>query len=164
MNRKLAKTTLYFSYICLYKILAEKIKKEQWGLKQDASRVSQPQTIQLLITSYNRRKVRLEVSLDLPFPEDPRKRRKPPVNVIQQALNIKAYMTMYPEETYLSAATKLNLHRKRISKLMKIIDILPPTFIEQYKDCDDPKVLHRLSVQQLPKLRPHPTPIGYHKS
>jgi hypothetical protein len=129
-----------------------RLLSRNWGLKQDASRVSQPQTIQLLITSYNRKKVRLEVSLDLPFPENPKKRRKPPVNVIQQALNIKAYMAMYPEETYLSAAAKPNLHRKRISKLMKIIDVLPPTFIEQFKDCDDPKVLHRLSVQQLSKI------------
>ncbi|MBN2121260.1 MAG: hypothetical protein JW734_09450 [Candidatus Omnitrophica bacterium] len=126
--------------------------EEKWGLKQDASRVSQPQTIQLLITSYNRRKSRLEVSIDLPFPEDPKKRRKPPVNVIQQALNIKAYMAIHPEQTCLSAAFELNIHRKRISKLMKIIDLLPPTFIEQYKDCDDPKVLHRLSVQQLSRI------------
>jgi hypothetical protein len=129
-----------------------KRKIKFWGLKHDPSRVSQPQTVQLLITSYNRKKVRLEVSLDLPFPDEPQRKRKPPVNIIRQALNIKAYMAMHPEHTYLSAATELNIHRKRISKLIKAIDTLPPTFIEQFKDCKDPKVLHRLSVQRLSKI------------
>jgi len=116
------------------------------------SRVSQPETVQLLITSYNRKKVRLEVSLDLPFPDKPQRKRKPPVNLIQQALNIKAHMAIHPGQTYRSAAMELNIDRKRISKLIAIMETLPPAFIEQFKDCDDPKILHRLSVQRLSRI------------
>ena len=40
----------------------------KWGLKQDASRVSQEQTAQLLLAFQQRRRRKLEVSIDLPFP------------------------------------------------------------------------------------------------
>ena len=99
---------------------------------------------------YRRRKARLEVSLDLPFP--PERRPAPPVNVIQQALQVRAYMTANPHETCLSAAKPLKIHRKRIAKLLRIIDALPTDFIEKNKDCTDRKALHQMSVNRLTRL------------
>jgi len=121
-----------------------------WGLKQDTSRVSQPHTVQLLVTFYRRRKVRLEVSLDLPFPKE--KHPTPPINVIQQALQVKAYMQANPHETCLSASKTLNIHRKRIARLLKLADTLPTDFIEKAKNYKDPKILHQMSIKGLLRI------------
>lgn len=129
-----------------------------WGLKQDTRRSTEPNTVQLVIAFYRRRKARLEVSLDLPFP--PERRPAPPVNVIQQALQVRAYMTANPSETCLSAAKPLKIHRKRIAKLLRIIDALPPDFIEKFKESTDRKVLHQLSVNRLIALSNNATPAN----
>jgi hypothetical protein len=44
-------------------------------------------------------------------------------------------MTEHPDETCLSASAKINIHHKRIAKLMTILDNLPKEFIEKYKEC-----------------------------
>jgi len=121
-----------------------------WGLKQDASRNPQPHTVQLLVAFHRRRKVRLEVSLDLPFP--PERHPAPPVNVIQQALQVKAYMTANPHETCLSASKTLNLHRKRIARLLQLTEALPADFIEKTKETSDPKTLHQMSINRLLRI------------
>ncbi len=118
-----------------------------WGPKQDNSRVSQPHTIQLVVAFYRRRKARLEVSLDLPFHAE--RRPAPPVNIIQQALQVKAYMQANPHETCLSAAKTLKIHRKRIAKLLQIISALPPDFIEKAKKYTDTKTLCQMSVSRM---------------
>jgi len=96
---------------------------------------------------HRRRTVQLEVKLDQPFPEPPPK--TPPINILQQAMTVKSYMNDHPDETCLSASSKINVHRKRIAKLMTILDNLPKEFIEKYKECNDPKILHRMSVKPL---------------
>jgi len=101
----------------------------------------------MVIAFYKRRNGRLETSLDLNFPEPPQK--DPPVNIIQQAIMVKTYMTENPDETCLSASAKINVHRKRIAKLITILDNLPIEFIQKYKECDDPSTLHRMSVKPL---------------
>jgi hypothetical protein len=129
-----------------------------WGLKQDTRRNTQPHTVQLVIAFYRRRKARLEVSLDLPFP--PERRPAAPVNVIQQALQVRAYMTANPQETCLSAAKPLKIHRKRIAKLLRIIDVLPPDFIEKFKESTDRKILHQLSINRLITLTNNTSPLN----
>ena len=58
-------------------------------------------------------------------------------------------MQANPDETCLSAALKLNIHRKRIAKLLQLIDVLPADLIEHAKECTDPKVLRKMSIRQL---------------
>lgn len=139
-----------------FDLLAKGLNRLNWGLKQDASRVSQPQTIQLLIASYNRKKVRLEVSLDLPFPEPPLK--KDPINILQQGIMVKSYMEQNPHETCLSASQKINVHRKRIARLIEIMEKLPKEFIDKYRLCDDPSILHRMAVKPLFQIASHSCP------
>jgi hypothetical protein len=105
---------------------------------------------------HRRRTVQLEVKLDQPFPEPPPK--TPPINILQQALTVKSYMTDHPDETCLSASAKINVHRKRITKLMTILNNLPKEFIEKYKECDDPKILYRMSVKPLYQIASNPCP------
>ncbi len=113
-------------------------------------RNTQVHTVQLVIAFYRRRKARLEVSLDQPFP--PERQPAPLINTIQQALQVKAYMTTNPHETCLSASKTLKIHRKRIAKLLRIIDALPPDFIETVKGYTTRKALHGLSVNRLMRL------------
>ena len=115
-------------------------------------------TVQLVIAFYRRRKKRLEVSLDLPFP--PERQPAPLINTIQQALQIKAYMTTNPHENCLSASKTLKIHRKRIAKLLRIIDALPPDFIETAKGYTSRKALNKLSVNRLMRLANNPSPMG----
>ena len=61
-------------------------------------------------------------------------------------------MQANPQETCLSASKKLNIHRKRIAKLLQIIEVLPPDFIERAKEYTDPKILHQMSVNRLFKI------------
>lgn len=89
-------------------------------------------------------------SIDRPFPENPPE--PPPINVIQEALRVKAFMDANPDETCLSAASKLNLHRKRISKLLIIANNLPQNFITKLKNCNDPKILRKMHVKYLLSL------------
>jgi hypothetical protein len=90
------------------------------------------------------------VSLDQPFP--PERQPAPLINTIQQAVQVKVYMTANPHETCLSASKPLKIHRKRIAKLLKIIDALPPDFIETAKGYTTRKALHKLSVNRLMRL------------
>ena len=87
------------------------------------------------------------MSLGLPFPQE--EQPEPPVNIILQALEVKAYMRAHPDETCLSAAEKLNLNRRRISRLLQFIDILPQRFIKEAKNYTDPRVLRALNVKTL---------------
>ncbi len=119
----------------------------KWGPKRDASRITQVHTVQLLIAFHRRRTTRLEVSIDDPFPEKPRP--KPPVNVIQQALAVREFMLANPNETCLSTALKLNIHRKRISKFLTIANNLPENLITELVDCNDPKTLRQMTLSHL---------------
>jgi len=58
-------------------------------------------------------------------------------------------MQANPSETCLSASRKINIHRKRIAKLLQIIEALPPDFIERVKEYTDPKILHQMSANRL---------------
>ena len=69
-------------------------------------------------------------------------------------------MTANPHETCLSAAKTLKIHRKRIAKLLRIIDALPPDFIETAKGYTSRKALHKLSVNRLIRLTNNASPVG----
>ena len=111
------------------------------------SRVSRDHSARLLVAFHKRRRERLEMSLDEPFAAE--RQPAPPVNVIQQALLVKAYMRANPEESCLSAAFKLNLNRKRIAKLLQIVDMLPKSFVKKAKNYTDPVILRRMSAGAL---------------
>ena len=61
-------------------------------------------------------------------------------------------MAAHPDETCLSAAPKLNLPRKRISKLLTIADQLDPNLITELANCNDPKILRQMNVKHLLNL------------
>ncbi len=123
-----------------------------WGLWVDKSRVSEPQRIQLVIPFYRRRYGKLEASLDCALPQKPIKEPDPPPNIINEAIRVKDFMAAHPDETCLSAAAKLNLPRKRISKLLTIANNLPPNLITELANCSNPKILRQMHVKHLLRL------------
>lgn len=106
----------------------------------------------MVISFHRRRNGKLEASLDLPFPQKRIKEPDPPINVIREALRVKEFMAAHPDETFLSAATKLNLHRKRISKLLTIANALPENLITELTNCNDPKILRQMNVNHFYRL------------
>ncbi len=58
-------------------------------------------------------------------------------------------MNAHPEETCLSEAPKLNLHRKRISKFPTITNNLPENLIAKLAICNDPKKLRQMTANRL---------------
>ena len=96
---------------------------------------------------HRRRTTRLEVAIRQPFIE--KTPPPPPVNIIHQALTARSFMQANPDATPFSAASKLNLHRKRIAKLLQIVDMLPKSFVKEAKNYTDPAILRRMSAGAL---------------
>ena len=120
----------------------------KWGLLMDTSRVCKPFRVKLLTTFHRRRYGVLQASIGLPLPEIV-PRSAPPKNFVLEAIRVKKFMAAHPEETCLSAASKLNLHRKRISKFLMIANNLPQNIITELANCNDPKKLRKMTLNRL---------------
>ena len=120
----------------------------------DESRVCKPFRVQLLASFHRRRYGVLQASIGLPLPKI-QPRSAPPKNFILEAIRVKEFMAAHPDETCQSAASKLNLHRKRISKLLMIANNLPANLITKLADCNDPKTLRQMTINRLLDLSSH---------
>lgn len=109
---------------------------------------------QLVITYHARRYGVLQASIDQQLPEI-RPRSAPPKNFVLEAIRVKEFMTAHPNETCQSAAPKLNLHRKRISKFLTIANNLPANLITKLANCNDPKTLRQMTINRLLDLSSH---------
>ena len=124
-------------------------ERQVWGLLFAERRNTQTKSAQLVIAFHKRRYGKLEASFDRPLPQMKTREPGPPPNIIAEALRVNAFMAAHPDETCLSAAAKLNLPRKRISKLLTIANTLPPDYIEKIQNCNDPMILRQLNVKRL---------------
>lgn len=122
----------------------------KWGPNQATRRVSEPQSIQLLVKFYKRRKVGNRYQLDDPFPRE--RQPDPAVNIIQQALYVKAHLKINPNEFAIVTAEKLKIHRKRIPKLMTILDRLPAEFQQKLHECPDNRIHRIFSLRTLHEI------------
>lgn len=117
----------------------------------DTSRISQPFKVKLLASFYRRRYGLLQSPIGIPLPEII-PRSAPPKNFVLEALRVKEFMNVHPEETCLSAASELNLHRKRISEFLTIANNLPTNLITELANCNAPKILRKMTVKRLLNL------------
>ena len=118
-----------------------------WGLKSVTRRVSEPQSIQLLVKFFRRKKVGNRYQLDDPFPRE--RQPDPAVNIIQQALYVKAHLKINPNEYAIVTAEKLGIHRKRIPKLMSILENLPAEFQQRLHNCQENRIHRIFSLRTL---------------
>jgi hypothetical protein len=96
---------------------------------------------------HKRKRVGLRYQLDDPFPKE--RQPEPAVNIIQQALYIKAYLKINPNEYAIVTAEKLGIHRKRIPKLMTILDNLPAEFQQKLHNCQENRIHRIFSLKKL---------------
>ncbi|KJJ83590.1 recombinase [Candidatus Omnitrophus magneticus] len=102
---------------------------QKWLPKQDTSRTTQPQYCQLLMRLYKRRRRRLEISIDEPFPEQRPPSIYIPKNVAKEAVRIRDYLINNPDTNQSHIAEEFGVTRARISQLIKINTNLPDNFI-----------------------------------
>ena len=95
-------------------------------------------------------KVGNQYKLDDPFPKE--RQPEPAVNIIQQALYVKAHLKINPNEYAIVTAERLGIHRKRIPKLMTILDRLPAGVQQKLHACQDNRIHRIFSLQMLHKI------------
>ena len=116
---------------------------------------SRRKVVHLLVKMYKHRGRKSMISFGIPFPERPRRLRRPPPiykNMVQEAVKVQKFLTEDPSRTYRSASQEFNLTRARISQLMKIANNLPKDFIEKMKACEESRVLKMFSGKQLLRI------------
>lgn len=99
---------------------------------------------------HKRRRVGLRYSIDDPFPQE--RQPKKAVNIIREALYVKAHLKINPNEHYIETAEKLKIDRKRIPKLMAVIDRLPADFQQKLYECPDNRIHRIFNLKRLYKI------------
>ncbi|KJJ83592.1 hypothetical protein OMAG_002541 [Candidatus Omnitrophus magneticus] len=125
---------------------------QKWLPKQDTSRTTQPQYCQLLMRLYKRRRRRLEISIDEPFPEQRPPSIYIPKNVAKEAVRIRDYLINNPDTNQSHIAEEFGVTRARISQLIKINTNLPDNFITNLAGSKDPILLRMFTGKRLLKI------------
>jgi len=115
-----------------------------------ARRISQAQVVQLVVKMDIRRSKRILLSLVDPLP--PMRIRKPRVcpNTIAEALKIKAFINSGQTKiTWAKTCRELNMSESKLAHLLKIVNKLPPEFVEDMKLCEDQEKLRIFTGRRL---------------
>lgn len=137
----------------------------------------------MVVRMYIRRSRRILISLDKPLPPGPVPRQPVYLNTIVEALKIRSFINDSPTPmTWDKTAKVLNISASKIAHLLKIVDTLPPDFVEDMKQWNEPRKLKlfngrrllyisRLKTEKERRVRiklllrnykrfiPHPTPL-----
>ena len=154
-NCTLTDATVCPTYRNPFSLLAKGASCQTWGLLLVESENREGLVAQLVITYHARRYGVLQASIDQALPEIRSRAPAPPKNFVLEAIRVKDFMTAHPDETCQSAAPKLNLHRKRISKFLAIANNLPANLITKLANCNDPKTLRQMTLNRLLDLSCH---------
>jgi len=127
-------------------------ERTNWLPEQDTSRTTQPQYCQLLMRLYKRRRRRLEISIDEPFPEQRPSSIYIPKNAAKEAVRVRDYLINNPDTNQSQIAEEFGVTRARISQLIKINNNLPNNFITILAESKDPILLRRFSGKRLLKI------------
>jgi hypothetical protein len=109
--------------------------------------------VQLVVKMDIRRSKRILLSLVDPLP--PKPIRMPPIyqNTIVEALKIKAFINGgHTRITWAQTRKELNISESKLAHLLKIVNKLPPDFIEDMKLCNDQETLKVFNGRRLLKI------------
>jgi hypothetical protein len=85
-----------------------------------------------------------------PLPPVPIQKPRVYPNTIVEALKIKAYINSGPTRlTWAQTRKALNMSESKLAHLLKIVNKLPPEFIEDMKQCGDPETLRIFTGRRL---------------
>jgi hypothetical protein len=123
---------------------------QQWLPELDARRNSQPHIIHMVVRIYTRRSKRQLIRFGDPLPEKPIRAKRIIQNTIYEGLKIQAFINHGPGRiTWAIARKELNISEAKLAHLLKIVNTLPPAFIESMKNCDDPRKLKIFNGRKL---------------
>lgn len=122
----------------------------KWVPVLDASRSPEREYVTLLVKLYRHRKRGFILSLNRPFP--PRKVRPKRIyqNIIHEGLKLQSFIKNSPTRmTWAKAGKKLQMSDSKIAHLLKIINKLPPDFVENMRSCADETTLKIFTGRRL---------------
>jgi len=97
-----------------------------------------------------RRSKRILLSLVDPLPPVPIQKPRVYPNTIVEALKIKAFINSGETKiTWAKTCRELNMSESKLAHLLKIVNKLPPEFIEDMKQCEDPETLRIFTGRRL---------------
>lgn len=96
----------------------------------------------MVVRMYIRRSRRILIRLDKPMPPGPVPRQPVYLNTIVEALKIRSFINDSPTPMTRDKTSKaLNISTSKIAHLLKIVNTLPPDFIEDMRQWDDQRKL-----------------------
>jgi hypothetical protein len=116
----------------------------------DARRTSQLQVIHMVVRIYTRRSRKQLIRFGDPLPEKPQRAKQIIKNTIYEALKIQAFINNgHTKITWAKASKELQISDSKLAHLLKIVNNLPPDFIENMKLCNDEEKLRIFTGRRL---------------
>ncbi|RJP27379.1 MAG: hypothetical protein C4533_07935 [Candidatus Omnitrophota bacterium] len=113
-------------------------------------RTAEPQVVQLVVKMDIRRSKRILLSLVDPLPPVPVRKPRIYPNTIVEALKIKAFINSGQTKiTWAKTCRELNISESKLAHLLKIVNKLPPEFVENMKQCGNQETLRIFTGRRL---------------
>lgn len=104
----------------------------------------------MVVRIYTRRSRKQLIRFGDPLPEKPQRAKRIIKNTIYEALTIQAFINNGPGRiTWAKASKELNISDSKLAHLLKIVNNLPPDFIENMKSCNDEEKLKIFTGRRL---------------
>ena len=85
-----------------------------------------------------------------PLPEKPQRAKRIIKNTIYEGLQIQTYINNGPGRiTWAKTRKELNISEAKLAHLLKIVNTLPPDFVEDMKSCNDEEKLKIFNGRRL---------------
>jgi len=122
-----------------------------WLPALDGFRTTGPEVV-LLIKLYKHRKKGNLLSLGEPFPQVIRPKRIYQ-NIIYEGLKLQSFLKDSPTRmTWAKASKELNISDSKLAHLLKIVNNLPPDFLEDMKSCSNEETLKIFNGRRLLRI------------
>jgi hypothetical protein len=119
----------------------------------DARRTSQRKVIYIVVKIYTRRSRKQLIRFGAPLPEKSQQAKRIYQNVIYEGLKLQAFINSGSTRiTWAKACKELKISESKLAHLLKIVNQLPPDFIEKMKSCNNPQMLKTFTGRTLLKI------------
>jgi hypothetical protein len=107
----------------------------------------------MVVKIYTRRSRKQLIRFGDPLPEKPQRAKRIIKNTIYEGLKIQAFINNGPGRiTWAKARKELNISEAKLAYLLKIVNTLPPDFIEDMQSCTDEKKLKTFNGRRLLRI------------
>jgi len=125
-------------------------ERQGWLPELDARRTSQLHIVHMVVKIYTRRSRKQLIRFGDPLPEKPIRAKRIIKNTIYEGLQIQTYINNGPGRiTWAKTRKELNISEAKLAHLLKIVNTLPPDFVEDMKSCNDEEKLKIFNGRRL---------------